>query len=450
MKPIKLLLLFTSFLVLMGCASKRMVNKAIELEKQGLYHEAAEYYYKALRKKRDNIDAKVGLKRNGQKVLDDHLANFYKSYNLKDHKAATYHYIDAQKYHHKVQAIGIRLAFAEHYQGYFSESKKIYLSEQYDKGKRYFEARNYEQSKPIFQEIVTIDDTFKDSKNLLNISIIEPMYLKGKEYSKNRLHKKAYYEFSRVVTKSPNYKDAEILKQRALKDAQLTIAILPFQSASTKRTHANTLAAKVATDIINQNNKFISVIDRTYIDQIIREQKLNMSGLVNSSGAVKAGKLIGANSIVFGRLGKLNVNRGRRSVKRKAAYIKEQKRVYDEQTQSYQMVNTYTKTEYTEVFQESSISLSINFQLISTETGRVLASEVIEHTLNDHVHYAEYPEGNYRNLVINPNQAQGTMKMHKLFKARKKLRTVDDMVNEACSEASGQITTRIIKYETSR
>ena len=56
--------------------AKAYVKKAIKLEEAGMMEEAANHYMTALRKKPENLDALVGLKRTGQITLSRHLADF--------------------------------------------------------------------------------------------------------------------------------------------------------------------------------------------------------------------------------------------------------------------------------------------------------------------------------------------------------------------------------------
>ena len=55
---------------LTGCASKKFTKRGEKFEQAGLYEDAAEYYYQAVKRKGTNLDAKVGLRKNGQLLLD--------------------------------------------------------------------------------------------------------------------------------------------------------------------------------------------------------------------------------------------------------------------------------------------------------------------------------------------------------------------------------------------
>ena len=77
---IRLLIYVLSILVITACASQRYAKLALKNEQAGLYEDAAELYLKSLNADKENIDAKIGAKKNGQLTLDDKLRKFSKSY----------------------------------------------------------------------------------------------------------------------------------------------------------------------------------------------------------------------------------------------------------------------------------------------------------------------------------------------------------------------------------
>jgi hypothetical protein len=131
-QPILFILMMT-LLLAGGCASKRLAKKGVEHEQAGFYREAASYYYEALLKNDDNLDAKIGLKRTGQQVLDDKLASFMKLYEESDTESAVYAYRDAVNYFEQVKSTGVHLIFPENYHSYYQEVKRDHLAGSYEK-----------------------------------------------------------------------------------------------------------------------------------------------------------------------------------------------------------------------------------------------------------------------------------------------------------------------------
>ena len=89
---------FHVLLLVSGCASKRFTKQAAKFEQAGLYEDAAEYYYEAVKRKDSNVEAKLGLRKNGQITLENKLSAFMTAYNGADYQEAVYKYKDAESY----------------------------------------------------------------------------------------------------------------------------------------------------------------------------------------------------------------------------------------------------------------------------------------------------------------------------------------------------------------
>ncbi|MFA6197153.1 MAG: CsgG/HfaB family protein [Sulfurimonas sp.] len=71
------------------------------------------------------------------------------------------------------------------------------------------------------------------------------------------------------------------------------------------------LRGKIESNLANQkinNQTFFTLVSRTDIDKVIREQKIQNSGLVETSEAVEVGNLIGAQAIISGDVGRVTSN----------------------------------------------------------------------------------------------------------------------------------------------
>jgi len=87
-------------------------------------------------------------------------------------------------------------------------------------------------------------------------------------------------------------------------DGIQTLAILPFDNNSISEPEkyaplSNGLAAMLITDL-NKNDSVLTVIERNKIKSILKEIALGQLGGVDESTAIKAGKILGAQSIGFG------------------------------------------------------------------------------------------------------------------------------------------------------
>ncbi len=82
--------------------------------------------------------------------------------------------------------------------------------------------------------------------------------------------------------------------------SRLSIAVLPFETKGQAQEIEFTLMEKLITQLVNLRR--FRVIDRGAMDQVMNEQALGMSGMVDEETAVEVGKLAGADVIVVGTI----------------------------------------------------------------------------------------------------------------------------------------------------
>jgi curli biogenesis system outer membrane secretion channel CsgG len=97
---------------------------------------------------------------------------------------------------------------------------------------------------------------------------------------------------------------------RQLKGPKLRVGIFKFLN---KSTYGQGKLGESATDVfiteLVKTDKFI-VIERSAMDQFEQENKLVSTGVVDASTAVKAGKILGLNAIVYGVISQFAVSEG--------------------------------------------------------------------------------------------------------------------------------------------
>jgi TolB-like protein len=82
--------------------------------------------------------------------------------------------------------------------------------------------------------------------------------------------------------------------------SRLSIAVMPFEAKGQADEFEFTLMEKLVTQLVNLRR--FRVIERGAMDQVMNEQALGMSGMVDEETAVEVGKLAGADVIVVGTI----------------------------------------------------------------------------------------------------------------------------------------------------
>ena len=393
MKPTASFLLLgtlMAFLAVSCTGSKSLAKKGEKLDASGLYAEAADMYLQSLMRNTRNVDAKIGLKKTGQQLLNDKLSAFFKAYSVGDSKEeAVNAYLGAKNYADRVGQYGVVLDIPGNYLADFNEVKGKHLMELYERGQALMAEKDYRGAEAVFAKITALEPSFKDSGKLRDVAYLEPLYLAGKEALEQGRYRKAYEELGKVTSKDASYKDATALKNQAVEKGRYAIAVLPF--GGTKKDQAARAQALAISQLTGIKDPFIKVVDRENIERILAEQRLGMSGVVDEATAVQAGKLMGAQAVLMGTLTDYSEEVGTLKRSTKEGFRGYQVKVPDPANPGQMMpVTKHEKTRYTQFQQVNKVSCSFSYKLVSLETGEVLFSKVVDRTVTDQADYATY------------------------------------------------------------
>jgi len=405
------------------------------MEDAGFYEDATEYYYQSLLKKSDFIEARQGLNRTGEQVLSDKLSDFTQKNQNGNKKEAVYAFLDAKAFKEKLAGVNVKLAIPSQYKSDFEFLKSNYLDEQYKAGLTYLDADNFDKAEAVFNEIEQINPNYKDIKDLKKIAYIEPFYRTGKSNLENGNYRSSYAQFTEVISVDPNYKDAVELKNEALKKGLITIGVINFENGTPIPNANKKVEAFVMDALNNSNDPFLKVIDRSNYAQIIEEQKLNLSGIVDESTAAEIGQLLGVKFLLGGTLLELTKRTGKTSKLKKTGFKAVQIKKHNSETDEDYYETQYKRTYYYEYKQVNSAYASVQLKIISLTSGEILVSKIIEKEIKDEVHYCTY-EGKYNNLYPSVDGQLDSDSNHKrylknLLKARHDIHSVEFLSNDA-------------------
>ncbi|MBX7052881.1 MAG: CsgG/HfaB family protein [Flavobacteriales bacterium] len=431
--------------ILSGCnGSKHFTKMAVKQEAAGLVHEAANSYYTALQKKRSNVDAQIGLKKNGQLVLNEMLNEFAKTKNFGTKKEAVYAYHKARDYKEKVQGVGVTLQLADFYVSDYEAVKSAYLTDLYDNGTTLLEEQKYQEAESVFAEIRRLDPNYKDAKDLADIAYLEPLYAEAKKSMDVQFYRAAYGNLEKVIARKPDYKNAAALRKECLDKGMYTIAMINFENASGITGLDSKVSAYTLDALTDIQDPFLKVVDRENMELIIREQQLQLSGAIDENTAVQVGQLIGAQALLTGTVLSYSEKKGTLKSKVRNGYEEYEERVLNKTDGKYYMQPRYRSVTYTEYYNTNSCVVSFQYKLVNLKTGEILKTEIIEKEVSDEVLYGRY-DGNASKLVpagqVGPNLNMNDRKaLQALMAGRQDLKSSAELSNTLFSNISSQLS----------
>lgn len=434
MKNLKFLLFFFIAFAFISCAtSKSFYKKGIKLDEAGMSEEAAEMYMKSLAKKNTNVNSKIALKKTGQRALNEKLDDFNKSHMLEDHDQAVYEFEIAKLFFDRVDGYGIKLELPNHYKERYESSVVVYKEQLYIEGVTLYEAKNYSEATRKFNKISGYDPTYKDIQDYKVLTFAEPLYEKGMLAYEREEWRKAYKYFDQIHKKNPEFRDVTELWQSSLDYGTFPVAVVPFEHAPSDKAKSEKLHSSILGEITSIDNPFVKVVDRENIDQLIEEQTLGLSGVVEEGTAAQVGKILGAKGMITGEILNYSQSLGRLKKKTVQAFEAYQVTVKNEETGKEEQVTKYKPAKYFDYYNKNEITFSVQYKCTSLETGQIIFSKVYEKTTSDEIHYAVF-NGEGKKLVPSKDGQPTTRRqdydaLQSLLRAKKTLLTPEELIS---------------------
>jgi tetratricopeptide (TPR) repeat protein len=449
------ILLLTLLVAGQGCASKRLAKQAQKLEDAGMYEMAAENYLRSFSANRKNIEAATGLRRNAQRTLDVKANSVNQAYLSGNDRETVYTYLDALAYSQRIRSVGIELTMPSQSTSYYEEAKPRFLGSSFEEARLLLDEENFRQAESIFMEIKKIDPSYQDLNQYMRISQSEPLYRQGVDQLRNGFNRKAYDTFSNLLNNLGPYKDAKELRDDALANGMLSIAISEFINSSGNNNVHTSLKSLISADIINLGNPFIRIVDDKNMEAFLREQELAS----RLGSEMKIGRLMAAKALLTGNLQAFTTQEGRLQRTERKAYLREVINTEHPVTKEKSTSTAYHKVTYFEYHRENKAAGSFQYQLSSTETGAVLLTGVINLSPSDKVHYAVF-DGNTENLVpghwefnnktspkdVIQDEPVHVRNLQTMFNARKEIKSPAALRNELTNGIASAVSKAVNDY----
>jgi hypothetical protein len=199
--------------------------------------------------------------------------------------------------------------------------------------------------------------------------------------------KQAALEFRAAENYIPGYKDAADRFAQSKSAGTLRVAIVPFENRSGRSGAYGALTEKIADVIISevmndaQATEFLQFISRDRLEQVLREQQLEVSGLVDPATARRVGKLLGAHDILTGRITQILITPERtvnRTQDQEATVVVGKKTVTDSAGSHDVDIQAVVKAQVTIYTKTAAASVAGAYSIIDVGTGAVKKTQSFE------------------------------------------------------------------------
>jgi len=182
--------------------------------------------------------------------------------------------------------------------------------------------------------------------------------------------KAAAEHFRKASELIANYKDAKERYAKTRKAGTQRIAIMPFENLTGKYGQVgHSLTDLLISQALHSQPEFLEFVTRDYLEQLIKEQKLGLTGIIDETTAPQVGKLLGIRYFVFGKVHSIVPNYPRTA---SDTLVKEFTRYTSGEPprKIRGVVTVYTA--------KGSVRLKAGYQIIDVNTGTIAASDILE------------------------------------------------------------------------
>lgn len=226
-------------------------------------------------------------------------------------------------------------------------------------------------------------------------------YEAGRKYSEknDREYKKtAAKMYGKAAYYSPEYRDAkakyEEYKDMAMQRVMINLTETQFQSNIDV---GALIYDSVQSSIVNSKSvsEYTKVISREQIQNLLKEQKLALEGIIDPNTAAQVGKTLGANMVIDISITGVSYSETdpvRTSTNKTWEEVVGQTTEYDSKTKTYVKKDVKQTRYYTQInySKENSLILSVSYSIKDIETSQILKSDTFSQEASDRAMWTKY------------------------------------------------------------
>ncbi len=320
------------------------------------------------------------------------------------------------------------------------------LNERYKQGSVFLMNENFSEAATALGEVYRADPGFLDVKMLFTEARNEPLYRRGNTMLAEKKCRTAYFAFSDVIKDAGNYKDAVNLKANALQCAQYPIAVGTWAPKG-KTAQAAEFQNMLINKMIKLDNPFLKVFDLAAVDNYIFQSLINNAGNLNRSQLKQLADRHRLKAVLYCNVSEFIQNEGKQKKTEKTGFER-----ITSKNQMGEITVSDKQVKYEEISQENSATMTLNYKLISTETGEILLTDYFTEEKGESVKYAVYG-GNASVLypAINSNGVfmvddRNFQSLQNLLKAPRTIKTTASLTNIVFEASSKKISGNINNF----
>ena len=302
-------------LVLLFCAcgaTRKQMEAAVGLEREGRLDEAYSRYADLFERKPGKDEAREGMQRVARSILDRKQADAMGFYLMNDLKAGDRARQAALDYQLEMKQAGFDLRWDPLVDDRREDAVLHEAERLYDEAAAALREEQFDEAKALAEQCLQLNRKHLKAPHLIRMAEAEPVYREGKRAEALGLWRQAYGKYKRVAELDATHADVLDGMERCRKKLSYTLAYIPVQPQPTQRKILGVsmaagpvdaeLAAALQQELLAMKDPFLTLVDRAHTDHLLSEQRRQMNGVFDDQQIAKAGKLLGARYVLTGKI----------------------------------------------------------------------------------------------------------------------------------------------------
>ncbi len=293
-------------------STKKHLEDAALLEREGLIQKAYEAYDDVHMRKPHDAKALVGMQRTAQALYDRLTAEASSAYMANDWAGGENARTKAGTFFQRMTTEGLELRPDMMLELRRNEARSAHGNARFAEAEEAFRNKRFEECDRLCGQVLAVEPDRKEAAYLQKMARLEPLYLEAEMAADLGLWRSAYRTMKKVTDQDVAYKDAWSELERMKRKAGYTLAYVPMFNTQLYNTSVSAsmgpgqvesqLSAAVKQALLELDDPLITLVDRENTDHLLAEQQRGLNGTYDESYAAEAGKLLGARYVLTGKL----------------------------------------------------------------------------------------------------------------------------------------------------
>jgi Curli production assembly/transport component CsgG len=347
-------------MVLAACSStKKGIQEAKALEDAGMFQSAVKKYEELYAADQAQV-ALIGINRISQMMIDQMCAQAASLCMVGSHEEGLRKFEEAKAYYElrKIYEVHLPVNLVTQIEQCKASQVQLLL----DQAEAQVMNLELVKAQTTLERLFRLDYDNSAAQALQVLLQIIPIYNEGESAFDLELWPAAYAAFDKVCRIDASYREAKAKRDLAMINGSFSLAYIIKEGVAPNKI-AQGLATEVKGELLNLRNPFLELLEHDDLEVLLKEQKSGLSAEFDNENGPQAGKFRRANYLLYGEI-----------ITFKANLDPEKKQKCD----CAKSLGIYSdKVECFEWTQKRSLELSLRFQLVDAESGKIYLADVI-------------------------------------------------------------------------